>query len=359
MMDLVIGTRTNPAAVEQLVIELRQLALTEATLYVGYPILHTTDNSISLDSILTCIEYGIVIFDLGNYGPGTDWDDVENRQAEVELSLKSKLIRHKELTKKRDLGVQISVVTYLPYEPKDISSKDIIVAVQGRLVEVMETLPNMERVYVRPLNAAIQQVATIKPQNKRLNVRSETSKGGKLKVIERNVANLDRWQKKGAIECPDGPQRIRGLAGSGKTVVLALKAAYLHAQNPEWDIAVGFQTRSLYDQFRDLIRRFTFESIGDEPNWDRLKVLHAWGSQRDPGLYSMITEANVIPCRDLSYGKARYFSQAFEGVCWEALQELKGRIVKPIFDALLLDEAQDFGANFFRLVGLSPFLLLH
>src|SRR5262249_59142237 len=54
---------------------------------------------------------------------------------------------------------------------------------------------------------------------------------------------LDRWQKRGAIESPDGPQRIRGLAGSGKTVILALKAAYFHALHPDWRIALTFQTR--------------------------------------------------------------------------------------------------------------------
>jgi Resolvase, N terminal domain len=42
-----------------------------------------------------------------------------------------------------------------------------------------------------------------------------------MKIIEREIANLDRWQKRAAIETPKGPQRIRGLACSGKTIVLA------------------------------------------------------------------------------------------------------------------------------------------
>ena len=36
-------------------------------------------------------------------------------------------------------------------------------------------------------------------------------------------------QGRAVIETVEGVQRIRGLAGSGKTIVLALKAAYLHA----------------------------------------------------------------------------------------------------------------------------------
>lgn len=348
-MDLVIGTSSNPAAVDRLVSELKTLSLTGATLYIGYPILSTADQSVSLDAILTCLEHGIVVFDLGTYGPDTEWAQVEDRQAEIEIGLKSKLIRHKDLTHRRELAVPIHVVTYVPFGYAGPTSKDVIIAVQGQLAEAIESLNGADEKFIRPLNAAIQQVATIKPQNKRLGVRQEHSRGGKLKVIEREVANLDRWQKKGAIECPEGVQRIRGLAGSGKTVVLALKAAYLHARNPEWTIAVGFQTQSLYKQFRDLIRRFTYEHIGDEPNWDRIRVLHGWGGTRNPGLYSLITQANGLPCRDLTYGKQKYFGSAFEGVCNEALEELRGRPAVGLFDAILIDEAQDFGPSFFRL----------
>lgn len=350
-MDLVIGTRNNPAAVDRLIGELKSIQLTSATLYVGYPILTTADNSIALDGILTCVEHGIIIFDLEAAKGPADWDATEERQSDLEIALKSKLIRHKDLTLRRDLAVPIHVVTYLPITPvTEIESDSIVIAVQGRLTKALRELKGMDAKYVRPLNAAIQQVATIKPLKKRQAVQRPDSRGGKLKVIEREIANLDRWQKKGAIECPEGPQRIRGLAGSGKTVVLALKAAYLHAQHPDWQIAVSFQTRSLYGQFRDLIRRFTFEHLGDEPDWKRLRVVHAWGSQGDPGLYSTITQGNDLPCRDFSYGKSKYLAAgAFEGVCQEALSALESSKPKELFDALLLDEAQDFGPNFCRL----------
>jgi superfamily I DNA and RNA helicase len=64
----------------------------------------------------------------------------------------------------------------------------------------------------------------------------------------------------------------------------------------------------------------------------------------------MIVQANGIPCRDFSYGKSRYLAAgALEGVCREALLELQDRQPKQVFDALLLDEAQDFGPNLFKL----------
>lgn len=352
-MDLVIGTRVDPGAIEQLIKEVKAIPLTDATLYVGYPILSTADDSISLDAILTSKEHGVVIFDLHPLPQPkgkVNWDQVESRQGEVAIALTSKLIKHKELTARRQLAVPIHILTYVPSLPTTaVPTGDIQLAVHGEIAKALAELDGLDEEQVKPLNAAIQQVSTIKPRKKRLNVTSETSRGGILKVIEREIANLDAWQKRAAIDCPDGPQRIRGLAGSGKTVVLALKAAYLHAQHPEWRIAVTFQTRSLYDQIRDLIRRFTFEHIQDEPNWERLQVLHAWGGSTEPGVYSTIAKANGCPSRDFSYGKSRYLSAgAFEGVCKELLVELRAKSPQAVFDAILIDEAQDFGPNFFR-----------
>lgn len=123
---------------------------------------------------------------------------------------------------------------------------------------------------------------------KRESVSQPASKGAILRKLERESANLDQWQKRAAIESPDGPQRIRGLAGSGKTIVLALKAAYLRAQHPDWKIAITFQTRSLYQPLNDLIRRFCFEHLNDEPNLENLRVLHAWGCSEGPGMYTEI-----------------------------------------------------------------------
>lgn len=52
------------------------------------------------------------------------------------------------------------------------------------------------------------------------------SRGARLKRVDESIANLDQHQSQAVIETVDGVQRIRGLAGSGKTIVLALKVAY-------------------------------------------------------------------------------------------------------------------------------------
>ena len=151
------------------------------------------------------------------------------------------------------------------------------------------------------------------------------------------------------METVDGPQRIRGLAGSGKTIVLALKATYLHIQNPDWIIAVTFYTRSLYQQFESLITKFAF-AHNREPDWNRLRILHAWGGSNESGIYAEMAAAVRAPLRTFAYGKAIHGrEQAFAGVCAELLAIASHLPHEPLFDAILIDEAQDFPPAFFQL----------
>jgi len=85
----------------------------------------------------------------------------------------------------------------------------------------VELLPEIDDEKLRLVHASVERVTTIKPARKRSGVVQSNSRGAAIKRIEAEIANLDQWQKRAAIESPEGPQRIRGLAGSGKTVVLA------------------------------------------------------------------------------------------------------------------------------------------
>ncbi|AYQ36684.1 RNA helicase [Burkholderia lata] len=160
---------------------------------------------------------------------------------------------------------------------------------------------------------------------------------------------MDSWQKAAAIETPDGPQRIRGLAGSGKTIVLALKAAYLHGEHPDWRIGVTFHTRALKQQLETLTRRFYFDDYREEPDGTHLQIMHSFGSQSDNGIYSEICRAYGIQPRDFGYAKRSFgFNKAFQGICAEILPIVEDN-PKILFDALLIDEAQDLPKEFLRL----------
>ncbi|MCB2262279.1 MAG: hypothetical protein LGR52_04970 [Candidatus Thiosymbion ectosymbiont of Robbea hypermnestra] len=89
----------------------------------------------------------------------------------------------------------------------------------------------------------------------------------------------------------------------------------------------------------------------DEPNWERLRLLHAWGGQKQDGVYTELADhANVLP-RDFLYGKSRYgMDDAFKGICRELVEQTNLTSGPPIYDAVLIDEAQDLPPEFFRLV---------
>lgn len=354
-MEYVIGKKSNPQAVDALIKALQVLEIKNGILYIGYPILTTADERLEIDALLTSIDYGVIIFDFANGNMTSNvnyWNERRDFQNRLYLAVTSQLMKNPSLCKGRKFEIPVEVITFVPSKASVPAEAGLIVADPDSLAATLRESGNeMSDSYLKALNAQFQRVSTIKPAKKRLSVSLENSRGAILKQIEKEIANLDRWQMGAAIESPDGPQRIRGLAGSGKTIVLALKAAYFHAANPEWTVALTFHTRSLYGQFIDLVRRFSFEHSGDEPDWNKLKILHSWGSARSPGVYYEIANHYGVFPKDYNYARNTYgMNHAFEGICNELFQEVQKDPRPPLYDAILIDEAQDLPDSFFKLV---------
>jgi superfamily I DNA and RNA helicase len=354
MLELTIGEKTNTLAVQHL-IEIFGDVNWNGSLYFGYPLLASVDMPLLVDALLTCEEHGIVVFHFTDRSVlDDDLETLRNQQDELYNTVDIKLRSNKHLLEGRKLPFDIHVVSVIPGLEKTIEDGTLLATGEEQLKSVIETFDPIENDTLRNINASIQRVTTIKPSRKRTSVIRTDSKGALLKEIEGGIANLDQWQKKGAIEFPEGVQRIRGLAGSGKTIVLALKAAYLHTAHPEWDIAITFHTRSLSHQIKELIRRFTFEHTNDEPDWQKLHVIHTWGSTQEAGIYSEIAQKHNLAPKNFIYGKEKFsYEKAFEGVCSELLNEIGTDNFSPLFDAVLIDEAQDLPQSFFELVFLA------
>lgn len=353
-LDVVYGASRNREVAKALANQLRSV-INDGTVYLGYPVLTTADERVEVDALLVSSEHGLVAFLIAEQVPATaeQWQGLVDHQDRLYAVLESHLGRHDRLRSGRRLALTPQTATVFPAPvtaPPDAAAEGFY----GALEEVaawVSNLPAIEESVERSLHAALQRVATIKPAKKRAAVENSASRGAILKEIEKGIANLDSWQKAAAIESPEGPQRIRGLAGSGKTIVLALKASYWHVQNPEWRIAITFHSRALYQQIDDLTTRFSFEQSNDKPDPERLQIMHSWGSKGRPGVYSLIAAAlGEIP-QDWMSARAKYgMDDAFQGVCRELLTIAKTRTVTPIFDAVLIDEAQDLPPEFFQLV---------
>ena len=241
------------------------------TLFLAYPLSATAESVVTIDALLVTKEKGIVAFVFDN---GVER---EEQQDSLYYQITNTLNNYETLRKGRRLAVEPNIITYCVGFEEPECSDEYIYASKTNLKEKLDNnIRFFDSGYYEKLIEALQKISTMKPKKQRRNVVKESSRGAIMKNIEKQIANLDQWQKKAAFEIPEGPQRIRGLAGSGKTVVLALKAAYLHAQYPDWNIAVTYYTRSLSQQFSGMISNFSREFIGDEPDWNRLHIIHAW-----------------------------------------------------------------------------------
>ncbi|MER8073710.1 ATP-binding domain-containing protein [Streptomyces sp. NPDC094034] len=352
-LEVVYGESRDRGTASQLAEKLREV-VDGGTVYLGYPVLATADERVEVDALLVSRAHGLVAFLLEDTVPhdADSWDAVSSAQDRLYNVLESNLGKHSGLRRRRRLALKISTVSVFPGpvgdQPSDVEGVYCDLLDVGTEVAALDAInADIERA----LQAALQRVTTIKPVKKRASVQDSSSRGAALKVIERGIANLDQWQKAAAIETPEGPQRIRGLAGSGKTVVLALKAAYLHTQHPEWHIAVTFHSRALYQQIQDLVERFTFEYSNDRYDEHFLRIMHSWGSSSKAGMYSEMARAVGVTPRDWNYARATYgMDNAFQGVCRELLAVVRANSPEPVFDAVLIDEAQDLPPEFFQLV---------
>ncbi|MFS8908685.1 DEAD/DEAH box helicase [Synechococcus sp. OH2] len=174
-----------------------------------------------------------------------------------------------------------------------------------------------------------------------------------IRRVQEGIFKLDEDQRKIATQYPEGPQRLRGLAGTGKTVVLTRRAAKIHADHPDWDIAVVFYTRSLYEQIRRQISEVCQSKFDIEPNWQKLRVMHAWGSQDQLGFYRLLAHQCGLLPKSLEQARAElrdkndYTTEPFDYVCQELGE--KAKEIPQLFDAILIDEGQDLPPAFYRL----------
>lgn len=180
----------------------------------------------------------------------------------------------------------------------------------------------------------------------------ESSRLDIIEELENQLLAFDVSQEKISKVIPPGPQRIRGIAGSGKSILLCQRAAHLYLNNPEWKIALIFFTRSLYDWYRNQVdrwlRRFSSGEVDLKKAHNQIEILHAWGASDEPGFYSQIRDRYQIgrtltrqeyeeinqkgtPPEHLGFNCRRFFNR---------LQQ-EEKEIEPIYDAVLIDEGQD------------------
>lgn len=317
-------------------------------LYLGYPIYidEIACRRVCVDMALIT-KIGVYIINILT-APMTDYGQIQD---DIYAKVESKFKKQPFLFKKKRLVFDFYTVTYATVEMNEIDEYPMVTNVKDLLSFVEGTKlfeEYSDDLYVKILSG-IQEAYGINTHRERGNV-TEGTKAYAINQMSSLIEKYDTRQMEAILSDTTGIQRIRGMAGSGKTIVLARKAVELHTAHPDWNIVVTYSTRTLKEQLISLISRF-YAAKNDGAKYDdtKLKVMQSWGSATSRGVYYEICLCHGIEPKNVSEAKAKYGSQEnlFSKVCGEILSSVKQ--FNKMYDCILIDEAQDFDKNYLQL----------
>jgi superfamily I DNA and RNA helicase len=360
-LDVLITTnriKSDPAG-RELVTFLRdnadRLNLDGAALYYDFPTYADYETvAHKPDALLLSPVHGIVAIRIGLDNATSEWTAYDESLGQFCSILFGRLLKSRVLRRDRkQLRFDVVPVLYFPggKAPKTTPESEVATSQQG-FEDVLESLAGAQ---AEPLSddqvAEARSViegakALTRPQKRIVEDSERTPLSASLGALEEEIANFDEQQRRAALLTIAGPQRIRGLAGSGKTVILAMKAAHLYLTEPSARILVTFYTKSLRTSLTTLITRFIRHYRDEDPDWDRIHIRHGWGGASLSGVYTdAARRAGRVPLNFVA-AKSKAPSDPFDFACRSLLSE---EAVKPFFDYVLIDEGQDFPSGFYEL----------
>lgn len=363
-LDIIVTTgrwRADPASrdlVEYLQKEQGKLCVDEATLYYDFPAYADYEASIVRpDVLIYSPSHGFIAIRVYS-------DEIFRRSnqtiGEIDISLDDfmgnlhgKLVRSRILRKS---GTQ----TVVPIHPiilcsNEIDASDVFSATAIKGIEGLEEflnkckIPRLEDRITGEVRSVVEGAKALSRPTKRPGeANANKPLVAALNNLEGQIANFDQKQRHIALVDVGGPARIRGLAGSGKTIILAMKAAHLHLNDRNARILITFYTKSLRTTLKSLITKFYRVYSDVDPDWKMIHIRHGWGGSKIPGVYSDACErSNISP---LTLAEARSIAgvreTAFEAACRNLLDKAT---VQPFYDHVLIDEGQDFPSSFYQL----------
>ncbi len=367
-MEIVITTgrwKNDPASrsfVEYLQKNEGELGLTEAIIYYDFPAYIDYEAAIIRpDILLLSPKHGFVavrFYDDTIFKRSSETiSDIDAALGDFTSNLYSRLLRSRELRQTRtQTKIDIYPIIFLPILNKshvlDVEQTESKIC--GSLEAVAQYLSSIAK---EPLPSEIvEEVRSVvegakalsRPQKRVIEDPAKQPLAVAMTTLEREIANFDEKQRHIALVDVGGPARIRGLAGCGKTVILAMKAAHLHLNNPEALILFTFYTKSLRATIKSLITKFYRHYSETDPEWKRLHIRHGWGGSNVPGVYSdACRRLNRAP---LTFTEANRLAGRGETPFGAACNQLNetGKM-EPYYDHVLIDEGQDFPSEFYRL----------
>lgn len=200
----------------------------------------------------------------------------------------------------------------------------------------------------------------------------QKEKGGRRVAIV-----LDEYQEQVARKLGEGHRIVRGVAGSGKSLVLCAKIRMLLAEHPDWRILLTCFNINLASQLRYYLNSFA-DAEGTEARLSREAIANRVDILHYHGLCGKLFREARKPFPQLNEGQVRataHFKRLAEHEQEAELDELKSGLLGQevqqlaltrqlaLYDAIIVDESQDFHTSWMKsltllLNGASNFLLL-
>lgn len=157
-----------------------------------------------------------------------------------------------------------------------------------------------------------------------------------------SVIALDKDQESFAKRVPYGHYMVTGVPGSGKTVILIARAIYLIKEHPEWKIAILTYNKSLENKINEQIEAINNEFEKNKIFMGQIKINHIQVKTFHSLAYSLVSNAREL------YQSMKKDKQ--EDEFWKnTLPNLALLNAQPQYDAILIDEYQDFRDNWIQL----------
>jgi|GEM_PF-643828 len=144
------------------------------------------------------------------------------------------------------------------------------------------------------------------------------------------IATLDSEQEKFARQIPYGHFMVTGVPGSGKTVILLSRAIHLVKEKPNWNIRVLTYNRTLAHQLQQRLEDLQDDLELMGVNYQNIKT---------STFHSLASEVSTKPAPTIK--NSEYWNNILP---YNAIEE-----AVPTYDAVLIDEYQDFKNHWIKL----------
>ena len=273
--------------------------------------------------------------------------------------IQNRFSKYKELYNRREKEYAIPIIPILVFATtdKDNITSDIIITKEQYFTDNFADLKNLfskqdneieEKTYDFS-NSVLDGTIQFNKRTKKKNIVEFNTINDYIQKSLEETFNLDFTQRSVAMQIPNGPQRIRGLAGTGKTVILCMKAALAHKDTKNFKkILFLFNTQSMYNQITKYISGYYLNEAKAIIDPHRIEILHTWGGKKTrQGLYSKLCEIYGIAPK--TYFDAKHSKDALDYIYKDLLTQIKDKL-EPIYDMVLIDEAQDFSSAIFETI---------